>query len=92
MLAFTTRLLPCPQIALNWDVADMTFLIVAQVMMIHLGALLWHRAGEQAPHGWLHRHPEIAQLSTVKRYLRVLYWATVTTTGVGCARRVGSAH
>jgi hypothetical protein len=65
----------------------MTFLMIMEIMMIHLAALLWHRAGEQAPNGWLHRNPEVAQMPTVKRYLRALYWATVTTTAVGCARQ-----
>ena len=70
-------------IALNWDLADLSIIVVTQILLIHLGALAWHRAGEADPNGWLHRHPEVAALPASRRYLRSLYWATVTTSAVG---------
>ena len=54
-------------ITVNWDIADIIGIIVSQVMLIHLAALLWHRAGEDSPDGWLHRYPSVAALPKDRR-------------------------
>ena len=67
----------------NWDAADIYWLLLSQLVFIHFAACLWHACGAEngaETQGWVVGEPD---QRTMLLYLRAVYWSVVTITTVG---------